>query len=151
MWAAAGLRQAFGQDRRLIVAAAPEPPAMERHGDEKFRVIEKRATRALEPTAEGGCVIQPVAMLESEDQRFRRVVISEDCARPIEIAWLRVAGAADRLASGIDFERCPAAGAQRTLDESDVAPAFGTERMGFENSRPARDAKRRKEKIERKT
>ena len=55
--------------------------------------------------AKAGGVVQPVAMLESENEGLRGIVLTEERARLGEIMRLHVAGAANRFASRIDVER----------------------------------------------
>jgi hypothetical protein len=58
----------------LVVAALPQPPAMQRHGNNQIGVIQQRAAGSLEPAGKSRCVIQPVAIFECEDQRLGRFV-----------------------------------------------------------------------------
>src|SRR5258706_1942457 len=95
---------------------------MKSYANENLCSLQKRSPGPLEPAGKGRRMIQPIAMLEREDEGLGGVIIAKEGASPIEIAWARVTGAADCLPTRIDFERRPATSAERALDEGDPAP-----------------------------
>src|SRR2546423_9652052 len=63
---AAQTRDALRQNRRLIIAPFPQPPAMQRHRSDHVRLSQQRASGAFQPACEGRRPVEAVAMLETE-------------------------------------------------------------------------------------
>ena len=123
MRTAAKTREPFRQNRRLIIAPLPEPPAMQGHRNNHVRLDQQRASRAFQPACEGRRTIEAVAMFETEYQGFRRVVVAKERAGAIEIRRFGMARPTDRFAARINVERHAASPTQSAIDKGNRAPA----------------------------
>src|SRR6185312_5282143 len=99
----------------------------------------------LQPSAEGGRHMQPVAMLEGEDQAAARLVVAHDRTRAVERRLLARTSAAERRAPRLELEGQSAAGAARCAEEGNPAPARSAEGSGFAHRRAAGKAARGQE------
>ena len=124
---------------------------MQWHRHDRLGLVEQAAAAARQPAGEGRREVEPVAMLEREDRALAGVVVAHHRARLVVGRRLGVAGAAQRVRAGIEFERRAAAGADRSVEELDLLPAIAAERPRLGHRPAAADAGGRIDEIERGT
>jgi hypothetical protein len=96
--------QGAGQFRRLVVAPAPKPRAVQRHGHDQLAVFDQALARPRQPLRKTRHQLQPVGMLERQDGAPARFVIGDDGAGAVEGWRLGHASGAARARAGIDAE-----------------------------------------------
>ena len=142
------LRDRLGQQRRLVEAARPQPPPMQRHRHQRIGLVQQFAAGARHPAAHGGREIEPVAVFQRMHQRARDLVVAHRGARPV--VGRRVG---DRLhrqhaRAGIVGERNAEPLAIGRRDERELRPAGRAQAVAADRLAAGR-AERRQRDIER--
>jgi len=106
-----------GDQRRLVVAPLDQPPAMQRHGDDQVGILQQLGTGAAGPGAEGRSRMQPVSMLEAQDQAAATLVIEHGGPRPVVRRPIGIAGGTPAHVLHREIER---RAAERRGDESEA-------------------------------
>jgi NADH dehydrogenase [ubiquinone] 1 alpha subcomplex assembly factor 5 len=117
------------QQRRLVEAAVPKPPARQRNGHDEVGVDQEWPTRLHEPAAEKPGDIVPVAEFQVMHQGAHDAVKARDSPGAVVVGRGGGGSRRDHGAPGIVGHRQPEPVAQRRRDEIDPGPAFGAQRI----------------------
>jgi len=121
---------------------------MERYRNLQIAFREQLRARPAHPECQGRRQVQPVAMLQGENQRTCRIVVAQGRARPVEERRRLDAGGAKRARSRIELEGVATAGAARRCKKRHASPARDAERARSADRDSAMEATRRQQEIE---
>ncbi len=139
----------LGQQRRLVETPVEQPQPVQRHRRDQVGLGHQAGPGAGQPGTVARGPFGAVGVLEAEDQRPAALVVAHDRPGPVEVGALAHAGAAQRLRPQLEFQGEAADLAERRIEEVDPLPASGAERAGTLDRRPARQAARRQQRVER--
>jgi hypothetical protein len=133
--------------RRLIVAPLPDPPAVKRHG-QKNGVRIRPLQMALHEVGKRLGNSRPPAIFELERYLACNLSIGNGGAETVIGRWMRDAGAALRARSAIKLEREAAAFATWLSDEVQLSPAGKAEAVVLRRHGAAAGTSRRQREID---
>ena len=140
-------RAMAAEDRRLVVAAPGETGPMQRDRSDQIGLGEQLRSRHRQPAGEARGGVQPIGVLEAEQDRSAVLVIAQRRARPRHDGRRGGAGHAALRRIGREFERRAAAHADRRGDPADAPPTADAE-AGRRDRRAARQAELRQDRIQ---
>lgn len=128
----------------LVVAARPEPPAMERHRDQQFGLCRHQPGHGAR---HGGGAGEPSRIFELERDRPRHLAIGDCGAHAVMRRRIGDAGGAARAFAPVVIEGDVAGGAPGRAEEAEASPAGSAEAMVRRRDRAAARATRRQREI----
>lgn len=121
---------------------------MQRHRQLQVGIAEQLGAGALHPLRQWWSEVQPVAVLQCEDERAAGIVITQRRPCAIELRRRGEAGAAETSGTEIEIEGIAATGAARRAEEGEPTPATGAQRARRGNRRAASETARRQHQVE---
>lgn len=142
------VRHGTREQRRLVVAPRPQPPAMKRHRRDDIGVSDQICPCPRHPGGEGGRAVGPVRMLEADNKAATCVVIALHRAGALVQGTARKACATEAGGTdGADLERIAAGRAHRGRDEAHLLPTGAAQRPLAARERTAGEALGRQHQI----
>lgn len=96
---------------------------MQRHRRDKVGLLDQLPSGSPQPSGKEAAKLEPVGALERQNCIAAPVIVAHGGAGMIECRPVRKAAPAKGIRSWIEIKRQSAAGADGTIDESDLVPA----------------------------
>ena len=160
-WGAAAPSQTIGRDRRttgfgdrmrqyrgLVVTPGEKSRPMERHWQLEIGLGQYLLAGAPHPLRQRRCKMEPVAVLQRENQRTAGVVVAHRRPRAIEARRVGHAPGAEPVGADVEIEGITTLGTAGRAKEGHGAPTFCAQRAGRRDRHAAAEAARRQQQIE---